>query len=99
MEKDLKKMIDNAKLDVHMVLGFYIWNDIQDIEQKENFDVKTMSKSLIERYRQKEEKASFSVGGVSVNFIDLYDENPELYHQVIMEECTNEFNKRFEVTV
>jgi hypothetical protein len=99
MKKFTDEQIRNAWLDVHMVLGFRIWNHVEDMEKQDNPKNKfhEMTKSLIEEYRStsNEEEGVFMIGNQNVKFIDLYDGNSELYDHVIMESYFNDYNKKF----
>lgn len=90
--KFTKEDISNACANVHTILGFKIWNDIQSIKQKiidSNKILKkmeTMADSLLEK-----------VIKTDLEFMEMYNSNPSLYKQIIIDEYVREYKEKFHI--
>ena len=77
---------------VHSSLGFRIWDDIQGMKQRLiNGDkilkkMETMTESLLKQ-----------VSKTDTEFMDVYNSNPSLYKQIIINEYLNEYKEKFHV--
>jgi hypothetical protein len=77
---------------VHSLLGFRIWDDIQGIKQrlidgdKILKKMETMTESLLKQ-----------VSKTETEFMEVYNSNPSLYKQIIINEYVSEYKERFHV--
>ena len=77
---------------IHSLLGFRIWNDIQGIKQrlidgdKILKKMETMTESLLKQVLK-----------TDTEFMEVYNSNPSLYKQIIINEYVSEYKERFHV--